>query len=98
MMNFQIINNSNINDGKYYPNYDSLLLNAEDTEQKEYIQWCKENNLSFVYNMVYITRQNCGHYEIFQCPQNEYYPLAEVLKRIETEEIRRKCTSCILKI
>jgi hypothetical protein len=66
--------------GKYYPEYDRLIAGATCEEEAEYLRKVKERNFPFAFNMVYVMRMACGHFEIFQSPQNEHYSLEYVLK------------------
>lgn len=81
-------------DGKYYPDYKKLIAGATCKEEVEYIKKVENGNHGFAFNMVYITRQSCGHFEIFQSPQNEYYTLKEVLEQGEQHSKEHKCTKC----
>lgn len=100
-MNYQIIKEKST-DGTYVPDYEELIKNASCAEEIEYIQhvetekqkWAKiDNRKGFTYNMVYVNRMACGHFELFQTPCNEYWPLEEVLRMAE-EESASKCTKC----
>ena len=82
-------------DGKYYPDYEALIAGASCEEEVKYIKEVQKSNFAFAYNMVYITRQSCGHFEIFQTPQNEHYPLEYVLDGAIQLATERKCTRCI---
>ena len=98
-INYQIMEKSN--DGNYYPDYEKLIAGATSKEEAEYIASVKEKakkmKFGFAWNMVYVTRYTCGHYEIFQTPQNEHYPLAEVLRHAAEYVKTRQCSSCIRK-
>ena len=96
-MTYQIMTEKQKQNGRYTPDYDTLIKNATSEEEKHYIKAVKKAGVTFAYNMVYITKQACGHYEIFQTPQNEYYSLEANLKRAEEHAARRKCTRCICK-
>jgi hypothetical protein len=84
-------------DGKYYPNYDALIAGASCEEEVKYLNEVKKRNFSFAYNMVYVTRQACGHFEIFQTSQNEHYPLGTILVNAIERATERKCTRCVCK-
>lgn len=105
MINYQIMNESQKNEnGNYVPDIDKLLQTATSIEEQEYIQemvqWYDEREkrgftLEFAYNMIYITRLICGHFEIFQTPCNEYHSLSKNLKRAEEHANKSKCSKCI---
>ena len=94
-INYQIMKESQKSEGKYYPNYKELINNATSKEEQDYINKVQNDNFGFAYNMVYITKQKCGHYEIFQTPQNEYYSLEDNLKNAKEHALTMKCTHCI---
>jgi hypothetical protein len=94
-MNYQIMTEEQKQGDKYFPNYDELIKNATCEEEKQYLNEVSKSNIPFAFNMVYVTKQACGHFEIFQTPQNEYYTLEEVTKRAEETAKTRKCTRCI---
>jgi hypothetical protein len=97
MINYQIMDESNLTTtGRYFPDYQKLMDGAETQEEKDYIKKVSEYPWNtFVFNMVTIVKQACGHYEIFQHPMNAYHNLDETLKLdIETAKTR-KCTHCI---
>lgn len=86
--------------GKYIPDFEKLINEATCEEELLYIRSVKEsfenyNEKGFSHNMIYITRQKCGHFEIFQAPLNEYYTIEENLKRAEKHALESKCTKCI---
>ncbi len=93
-INYQIIA-ATADDGKYHPDYDALISAASCEEEAEYINEVKERSFAFSYNMVYVARQACGHFEIFQSPQNEHYPINQVLGSAAEHAAIRKCTHCI---
>ena len=78
-----------------FPDYENLIRNASCDEEVDYIRTVQKANIKFAFNMVYITRQACGHFEIFQTPQNDYYTLETILKTAEETAKTRKCTRCI---
>lgn len=93
-INYQIMPHKS--DGAYLPDYDELIQNS--TCQSEADKWreLKAKNLTFAWNMVYCTQMRCGHFEVFQSPQNEHYPLENVLQQAREYASRSKCTSCII--
>lgn len=105
-VNYQIMDENQKNSyGKYIPDFEKLINEATCEEEvlhihsvQEMFENYKENGYEdfcgFAYNMVYITRQKCGHFEIFQTPQNEYYSVEENLKQAEKHAIESKCTRC----
>lgn len=94
-MNYQIMGKDHKGkDGRYYPNYEELIKNAESAEEINYIKKVKELGVGFIFNMVYITRQQCGHYEIFQIPVNDY-TLAGRIEDGKAWAAKRNCTACI---
>lgn len=107
--NYQIMKES-IKDerGEYYvPDYDLLRKNASCEEEIEYIndvenryKKYKEKHLPlgcFAFNMVYVMKQACGHYEIFQLHVNNDKEAIEWLDMASKEAETRKCTRCICK-
>jgi len=104
-INYQIMDESQKNEnGKYVPNIGKLTQTATCAEELEYIleavYWYDEREekgftLEFVYNMIFIIRLTCGHFEIFQTPCNEYYSLHENLKEAKEQAETSKCTKCI---
>lgn len=94
-INYQLMNEDD--DGKYTPDYEELIRKAElyDPAQVEYIRSVQEKGTRFTWNMVYITKKNCGHYEIFQTMCNEYYPFEEVIEKALGYAEKSKCTRCI---
>ena len=82
--------------GTYLPDYDMLIENS--TCQAEADKWreSKERNVTFAWNMVYCTKMRCSHFAIFQSPQNEHYPLDEVLRQAKEYAAHSKCTACII--
>lgn len=83
-------------DGKYYPDYEKLAAGASCEDEKSYIEnVAARAKFGFAYNMVYVTHQACGHFEIFQTPQNLHYPLMDVLAQAAEYAKTNKCTGCI---
>lgn len=110
-INYQIMGESQKNHyGKYIPDFEKLVAGATCEEEITYIRdvqertygWLNrpgcESYAGFSYNMVYITRQKCGHFEIFQTPCNEYYSLEENLNQAADHAERMKCSRCISRI
>lgn len=92
--------------GRYIPDFETLISKATCEEEVSYIRSVQETferykkmgyekSSGFSFNMVYITRQKCGHFEMFQTPHNEYYTLENNLKQAEKHAIEYKCTKCI---
>lgn len=95
MINYQIMTEEQKQNNEYYPDYEKLLQNATSEQEKEYIKDIQKQNISFAYNMIYITQLKCGHYEIFQTPCNVYYKLSENIKNAIEHANNNKCTRCI---
>lgn len=93
--NYQIMSENQKKDGKYYPDYDKLIANANCEEEKGYIEQVKKRNFPFAFNMVYITKQKCGHFEIYQTPQNEHYSIEENLSHAKEHAEKSSCSHCI---
>ena len=49
----------------------------------------------WAYNMVYLMKQACGHYELFQTHVNSEKEALEWLELMAKEAENRKCTKCI---
>ena len=107
-INYQVMNKSQKNSyEKYIPDFEKLIAGATCEEEVAYIRKIQdrfnmylsktgcEKMAGFAFNMVYITRQTCGHFEIFQTPQNDYYSLEENLKQAEEHANNSKCSHCI---
>lgn len=94
-INYQVMAEDQKRNGKYIPDYEALLRNATEEGEAAYIREVQAMGFGFAYNMVYVTKQACGHYEIFQTPQNDHYPLKENLAQAEEHAKGRKCTRCI---
>lgn len=107
-INYQIMAESQKNKyGQYIPDFEKLIEGATCEDEVSYIrtvqEWSEkwqrkpecERYAGFAYNMVYITRQKCGHFEIFQTPCNEHYSLEENLRQAEEHAKEMKCTRCI---
>lgn len=101
-VNYQIMNEVNKNSiGRYVPNYVGLIQNASCDEEVEYIKEIEKrvdyrgNPVDFAFRMVYIVKNSCGHFEMFQTSEIEYSDLQNILAEIEKEADERKCSSCI---
>lgn len=107
-INYQIMDESQKNEyGQYIPDFEILIEGATCEEEISYIRMVRERVTQrllkpgyehwagFAYNMVYITRQKCGHFEIFQTPCDERYSLEENLHQAEEHAKEMKCTRCI---
>lgn len=94
-INYQVMTESQMIEGKYIPVWEVLIANANSEEEKAYLQEVQKSGIRFAYNMVYVTKQTCGHYEIFQTPQNQYYSLESNLALAVETAKDRKCTRCI---
>jgi len=107
-INYQIMDENQKNEhGRYVPDIEKLKQTATCSEELEYIEelveWYKDKaskrvRFDFAFNMIYVTRQACGHFEIFQTPCNEYYSLDKNLENAKKWAVNRKCTRCICKI
>lgn len=106
-INYQIMDETQKNgEGKYIPDFDKLLEGATCEEEADYIREVRERTerylsspgyesfAGFAFNMVYITRQSCGHFEMFQSPMNSFYTLDSILNEAENHS-KMKCTRCI---
>ena len=65
-------------DGKHYPNWDELIRNASDEDEKEYLRHSKAvrermGDDGFAFGLLITARQECGHYELFQHPVYRKY-------------------------
>lgn len=107
-VNYQIMTDSaKMSNGKYMPDWELLIRNAIDKNEASYLEsvrdlqdkWMAtpgwEGYAGFAYNMVYVTKMQCGHYEIFQTPFNQYYTLEDNLKQAVLHAANYKCTYCI---
>ena len=117
-MQIQILKPSD--DGQCYPDYDEFIKNARDEEEKAYLEEVKQRHLEreaegyknngFAFEIIYVTKQACGHYELFQHPLWRNYgkepteettikSLESVLSIIKDDKRRqRKCTRCICNV
>lgn len=103
-INYQIMNESQLVevkgwygevDKKYLPNYDELIKNATCEEEAAKWEECKESNSTFTFQVVYATKQKCGHWEVFQSPYNEYHTIERILEEAKEHAKENKCTRCI---
>jgi len=95
MINYQIISKKN-DEGWYMPDYEKLINSAKTIEEKEYINKIKDRNITFAYNMVYVVKLKCGHYEIFQTPCNKYHTLKENISKAINITGSLTCSNCII--
>lgn len=99
--NYQIMNESNMKNNKYFPDWDILRSQATDEAEVEKINEAEDffkeapEFAGFAYNMVYIMKQACGHYEIFQTHVHSLKDAKEWLDMMAKESTTRKCTRCI---
>lgn len=106
-INYQIMTEEQRNKhGMYIPNWEALIAGATCEKEVEYIRSVQIQNeklagirrwnesAGFVFNMVYVTKQSCGHFEIFQTQQNEHYTLESILDEAE-KYTKMKCSKCI---
>lgn len=92
MFNYQIVAKPN-EKGKYVPDYSLLKNNASCQEERDYIQQVAERGHAFAFNMVYVMKMSCGHFEIFQHHVFSEAEALEWLNMMARED--RKCTRCI---
>lgn len=68
--------------GQHYPDYDQMIANARDEDERNYLIETKEMHEKwkakgfddgFAFGIVYTRKMACGHYEIFQHPIYEEY-------------------------
>lgn len=109
-INYQIMDESQKNQhGRYIPDYQKLIEGATCKEEIEYIENIIERETKriatgnevlngFAFNMIYLTRQSCGHFEIFQTPCNEYHTLEKNLQLATEYAEKFKCTCCTCRI
>jgi len=95
-INYQIlIDEMRDADGWYTPDYRELISGASSREEVKYIKKVKSRGTRFHFNLIYITKQKCGHYEIFQVPMESAIMVKSILREAEIEARNRMCTSCI---
>ena len=97
---YQIMSESG--DGRYYPAWEALIEEAN-PEEKEYLEQLVKERLerhdglrSFAFNLIYIAKQKCGHYEVFQSPYNENWTLKGIFDIALEHAQKQKCTHCII--
>lgn len=104
--NYQIMKEKSEN-GNYIPNMEELKNNASCQEEIEYLNsveaYWKEyaetgypELIGFTFNMCYVMRQACGHFEIFQVNVQSEEEAINWLRLMENESATRKCTRCLL--
>jgi hypothetical protein len=106
--NYQIMAEGQKNSyGNYIPDFKQLIAGATCDEEVAYInevkdrndEWSQKNGYKlfegYAYNMVYITKLTCGHFEMFQTPYNEYHTLQNNFAMAEEYAKENRCTRCI---
>ena len=104
-INYQILNKKN-RAGKYIPDYDAFIRDASCPEEAEYIHSVQQQDeeyerkgypdfAGFAYQFVFVVRNTCGHYEIYQDPYREGDDISKCLELAETVAAQ-KCTRCHL--
>lgn len=92
--NYQVMENQE--NGVYTPDYERLIKNATCEEEAQKWREAQQRGMRFAFNLVVCLKQACGHWEIFQQPATDAYPPVEELLRIlEEESSKRRCTRCI---
>lgn len=100
-VNFQQMSEGQRNEkGNYIPDWNALITGASCQEEIDYIKEVRarvDNGRfeGFAYNLVYVTRMACGHWEIFQSPCNNFYHIDDVLNQGLEHAKSSKCTHCI---
>ena len=104
-INYQVMTEQQKNKkGKYSPDWGGLKKGASSTEELAFIEslerkYEEDTDMliydGFVWNLVYITKQKCGHFELFHAPYNIHHPLENTLKQAEAVCLSRECTHCI---
>lgn len=94
---YQIMNQKDSN-GKYI--FDRIKMRFETDGVSDGVTTflmndARHSNDRFAYNMVYINKMACGHYELFQTPCNDYYSLEENLLNGYLHSLESECSSCI---
>lgn len=89
--------------GKHYPDYDQMIANSHDEDERNYLIETKEMHEKwkakgfddgFAFGIVYTRKMACGHYELFQHPiyrQHNAEPTEDdILESLQSliEEIR----------
>lgn len=103
-VNYQILTRKN-RAGKYIPDYDALIRDAEGPEEEAYIRSVQKQNeeyerkgypdfAGFAFRFVYVVKNSCGHYEMYQDP----YTDGDIASSLETARLvaKEKCTRCHL--
>lgn len=76
-MQIQILKPSS--NGRHYVNYNELIRNARDEDERKYLEECRDREdeyvakgydvfSGFAFGIVYTAKMACGHYELFQHP------------------------------
>ena len=96
-VNWQVMDDSfkTGKDGAYVPNYELLIMSASCEDEENYLRSAEAAGIEFAFNMVYVTKMACGHYEMFQTPQSEFNPLSGILIKASEQAQTNKCTRCI---
>lgn len=103
--NYQFMQKNEL--GKYMPDMAKLKANASCKEEVDYLtevenRWEEyrkkghENLIGFNYNMCYVMKQACGHFEIFQTHADNEEEAMKWLGFAKEEAERRKCTRCVI--
>ena len=95
MTNYQIMTKKD-KYGEYIPDYDQLIRNANNDQERRAWERAKSNNEHFAYNMVLAVKFKCGHYEILQHPVRFSWTAKEEIKAIEEHASRNDCTRCTI--
>lgn len=106
-INYQIMDESQKNaGGRYIPDFEKLIEGASCKDEVSYINEVKERiqkymsdpelaeYAGFSYEMVYVVRQKCGHFEMFQTSCKSH-SVDDILKLAEQTAIKMECTRCI---
>ena len=104
---YQVMESNQImKNGKYMPDWEDLISRSADEDERLYLEdvragmysYLLEGNddfAGFTFNMVYVVKMKCGHYEIFQCPYNTFYSIKESLFHARQHAKKSNCTDCI---
>lgn len=87
-------------DTEYIPGEDTidvLIYNARCKEERDYLIEKKERlaEFGFAFNMLYVCKMACGHYEVFQVYAKDEEDALSWVKFSEDDAKTRKCTRCI---
>ena len=93
MTNYQIMTKKDKN-GEYIPDYDILIRNANNEQERRAWERAKEYDERFAYNMVRAVKFKCGHYEILQHPIRFSWEAKETIKALEEYASETSCTRC----